>query len=181
MMNLHRLGAFWTHQQPERGYTEPPKQLDRLEIQWVPAIHCTKRIREIRRTWYQNNHADLLESLDIIQWEARGGDQMYHPHPDVAVVTSANHVVGVLAGNPNHIYNYFFITEVAIHPAYLADPSLQTEIASKLLEAAIDFSQNMGFRGWVACHPEIHHFDLLRELGFYCHDDFTYRKMGYFS
>jgi|GEM_PF-3699976 len=173
MLNLGNTGR--------QGYLEPPADICDLTVQWIAPRQAARYLRQVRTAWYRQDLADLLEPLTLIQWEVNGAQALYHPFPDIAVAITNHHVVGVLCGYMNELHRCFFISEIAFHPSYALYREIQTDVGRSLVEAAIDFSQELGFHGWVGCADDMHHLQLLRQLGFSQHDDFTYRKMGYFS
>jgi ribosomal protein S18 acetylase RimI-like enzyme len=159
---------------------EIPSQLSTV---WVESDHARKSLEKAFRTWARHACADDLRALAAIRVEIWAAERGLQAPPDVCLAYSerhSGHVLGVLCGFPRHGHRDFFIQEVAIHPMYQWNPRASRKIGLKLLEAAMDVSVQLGYFGWVSCAPDEREIPFWRELGFSRHDDFTYRRMGYF-
>lgn len=150
-------------------------------VQWVPAHAIKSKLAEAYHTW-PDIRTDLSnQELATIRHEVWLADRAFQVMPMVAVAESVEGIpLGVLAGFPKPHHNCFFICEIALYPFETDESDRFPAVATSLLEAAMDESQQMGCHGWVACEPTVDRISFWRQLGFTRYDDFTFRRMGYF-
>lgn len=130
------------------------------------------KLRRIAKIWPSNRE------LGLILYEVWSAMKSIAPFPHVCVLSSDNQSLAVLCGSVWSEQSCFSIHQIAIAP----HEHKQEEIFQTLIKAAIDFSQDVGFHGWVSCDPEEGSESIWRQHGFDRHDDgFTFRRMGYFT
>ncbi|MCF8565782.1 hypothetical protein LLE49_13745 [Alicyclobacillus tolerans] len=171
--------TFWT------GGT--PAEKTAFTTTWVECESQRQVLREVYRSWSQavpfqrwkaNSRSEALALIQHEVWQAHCGLQ---PYPEIAVVDAYGKVFGVMCSYYHSGQRYVFIQHIALHPALLWPNHTPPVPAEVLVEAAMDKSIEAGCFGWVAASPERGQEALWRSLGFFKHDAFTYRKMGYFT
>lgn len=139
------------------------------------------------------------DELAQVQWEVWNAEQGLQSPPDIAVAwlesgqSEASRVVlplGLLCGWPNYSENYYYISNLVLHPALRANGAdhstlwtnpVGQKVCEALVDAAIDVSHELGNHGWVAATPPPGDERGWNALKFYYHDELTYRRMGHFT
>lgn len=150
-------------------------------LTWLP-YHCMYRqLRQIAKRWPQNDKKGV-EGIGLVLYEVWAAVQGQQSFPDVCVLTHHEEYVGVLCGLAWPLQRNFYIQHVVVCQHQGTASALYEEIQHKLVESAIDFSQELGFHGWVSCSLEEGEKRMWRNLGFSPGDDhLTHRRMGYFT
>lgn len=173
-----------------------------LTVDWVNPHRLRPVLQHIAEAWLDATHHlpssrrsedrpqsdfDELPILGQIQWEVWNSMNGAQPLPDIAIAQLTG-PVGVLCGYRNYGGKYFFVEHIALHPALCGMTSTALwrnpggeKVCQALVEAAVDLSHAMGCFGWTACSPLEGTEAAWHHLKFYRHDEFTYRRMGYFS
>lgn len=156
-----------------------PMEYD-VQSQWLPAHAIKPALSKALSTWSHGKAVQCSE-LSAIRHEIWLADSGAQTLPMTAMASSREDLpLGFLCGYPRYHHRCFFISEIALCPDLPAVSEEALVVATSLVEAAIDESQQMGCHGWVACDASSSCMTLWRELGFSRYDDFTYRRMGYF-
>ncbi|GMA52551.1 hypothetical protein GCM10025857_39080 [Alicyclobacillus contaminans] len=161
---------------------ERPREMVPVSIAWLSESQMYGTLRVLANRWTamrkktENARSDLSEILFDV-WISRCG---LDPAPDIAVaLDDRGNPVGVLSGFDCPSQRYFQIAHLAVHPRCPA--ASRQVVLEKLVEAAIDKSISLGYHGWVAVCPERGTENAWNALGFFRHDVFTFRRMGYFQ
>jgi hypothetical protein len=161
---------------PEGNWWIPPNG---LSTRWLSEREVKATLRRIARDWQAFHSAQALDTLGLIRWEVWEAECGLAPFPEIAVASRGQQALGVLCGHGNTAQRYFFLNHLAVLPG--TDEADHDLVCRALLAAAIDRSIDLGWHGWVACEPTSDDERLWRQLGFYKHDEFTFRRMGYFQ
>lgn len=181
-------------EQTETFPSDPPERLS-LDVLWLKPSELRRVLRFVAESWHTacTDYTELAE----VQWEVWNAAQGLQPQPDIAIawMESKNPAysafpLGVLSGRPNFAEKYYYISNLALHPHLQASSANRStlwrnaagkRVAETLVHAAIDISHELGNYGWVAATPAPGDERGWNALKFYAHDDFTYRRMGYFT
>lgn len=152
-----------------------------LETRWLTQAELRSVLHAISYAWFRHLLRPPFDDLGIIRRDVWEAECKAHPFPDVAVCSMGDVAVGVLSGYRFYGQKYFLIENIALHPGCpAATQEVSLDIAQALVTSAIDLSVSMGCYGWLAVSPDEKSRPFWVKLGFSKHDEFTYRKMGYF-
>lgn len=172
-------------------------------VRWLTPEQSKDALIEVAEAWFwgppdltesmQSSTSTHRDDLSEIQGEVWCGLQRIQPMPDVAVLSEPLDEqtvtpLGVLCGYPNYAAKHFFISHIAVHPVLqphragrLWHNDAGRQVYHSLVDAAIDWSQQMECHGWVACSPPADEDAAWQSLKFYRHDGITLRRMGHFT
>lgn len=152
-----------------------------LTTEWIEPCDLRNVFRKAHRLWPQHTDSTDPRSLSNISHEIWLWERGIQSVPQVCILHNEGGMVdGILCGYPRSGHQDFFIQHIVLHPALCEEEGTSHAAASKLLEAAMDESVSNGWFGWVSCSPDESDVPFWRNLGFSKHDDFTFRRMGYF-
>lgn len=159
----------------------PVLELTSVETRWLAPSEQHSALRLTSDNWFRHIVRPPTDNLGRIRrsvWEAQCGLQ---PFPEIAMAAGKEEAIGVMSGYQCRNLKYFFIENIALHPRFTSLGQEMLMIAEKLIGAAMDASVETGCYGWLAVTPEDSALTFWGKLGFYKYDNFTYRKLGYFS
>lgn len=159
--------------------------MSEYSLMWLSDKRMYRELRKIAKTW-PGQDVNGIEKLGLILFETWSAVQGLQPFPDVCLLSHEDKLVGILCGSISFQQRNFNIQHLVIAPLHVSTQILYDEAydkaRNKLVEAAIDVSQNHGFHGWVSCSPEEGDIPVFSKMGFRRHHDgLTYRRMGYFT
>ncbi|MFD1675935.1 hypothetical protein [Alicyclobacillus fodiniaquatilis] len=155
--------------------------MSEFTLRWLPDKRMYRELRRIAKSWPQHQQ-ESMDNLGLILYETWSAVQRWQPFPSVCVLSCNDECVGVLCGFLWPRQGAFRIQHIVIAQPSRHDREQYREIQHKLVEAAIDFSQENGYHGWVSCAPEEKDAPMWTKLGFRLDvDGLTYRRMGYFA
>lgn len=150
-------------------------------LTWLSSNRMYRELRKIAKNWPRQD-VKGIEKLGLILFETWSAVQRTQPFPEVCLLSHEDKLVGVLCGTVDSHRRHFNIQQLIVAPLSGVHQVAHDEIHNKLVEAAIDVSQNLGFHGWLSCAPEERDIPTFRKMGFSLHrDGLTYRRMGYFT
>lgn len=150
-------------------------------LMWLSNKRMYRELRRVAKNWPREDLKGI-EKLGLVLFETWSAVQGLQPFPEVGLLSHEDRLVGVLCGFLCLQKRHFDIQNLIIAQWSSNDQVAYDEIQNKLVEAAMDLSQNHGFHGWVSCSPEEGDIPTFRKMGFSLHQDgLTYRRMGYFT
>lgn len=155
--------------------------IQRVSFSWLSKDEMSIVIRNIIVEWGRDvKYSEDQRVLSDVQFRIWESTMRLAPFPMIGIITKNNIKIGLVCASNWATASCIYIEHLEVAPTVQHEIERLT-LSEKLLRAVIDCSIDCGYHGWIAFSPRNMDVSFYTQLGFSKYDEFTYRRMGYYS